>query len=95
MKLGIDIPDKDYDKMCKGELVDTILVAIKNGKPLTPDTLANMLMEERISGELKQDMCYTKDVIDNVRCKLTVDIVDHRPCYCGAELTEVWRKEKQ
>lgn len=31
MKLLIDIPKKDYDKMCKGELVDTILVAIKNG----------------------------------------------------------------
>ena len=34
MKEIIDIPKKDYDKMCKGELVDTILVAIKNGTPI-------------------------------------------------------------
>ncbi len=34
MKLEIEIPDKDYDKMCKGELIDTILVAIKNGTPI-------------------------------------------------------------
>lgn len=34
MRLVIDIPEKDYDKMCRGELVDTILVAIKHGTPL-------------------------------------------------------------
>ena len=38
MKLAIEIPDKDYDKMRKGELVDTILVAIKNGTPNTDDS---------------------------------------------------------
>lgn len=27
----IRIPEKDYDNMCRGELVDTICVAIKNG----------------------------------------------------------------
>lgn len=36
MRIVIDIPKKDYDKMCRGELVDTILVAIKHGTPL-PD----------------------------------------------------------
>lgn len=45
MKVLIDIPDKDYDKMCKGELVDTILFAVKNGIPLTPDTLADLPVE--------------------------------------------------
>ena len=92
MKIIVDIPKKDYDKICKGELIDTILVAIKNGTPLTPDILADMLIEERIRGELKQDISYSKDVIKDVECKLTVDIIDHRPCYCGAELREVWRE---
>lgn len=40
MKLLIDIPKKDYDKMCKGELIDTILVALKNGKSI-PDNATN------------------------------------------------------
>jgi len=53
------------------------------------------LMKERIRGELKQDISYSKDVIDNVRCKLTVEIIDHRPCYCGAELREVWRESEE
>lgn len=45
MKVIIDIPKKDYDKMCKGELINTILVAIKNGTPI-PDNATNgeMLM---------------------------------------------------
>ena len=73
----------------------TIENAILNGTPLTPDVLADMLMEERIRGELKQDISYSKDVIDNVRCKLTVEIIDHRPCYCGAELREVWRESEE
>lgn len=62
--------------------------------PATPDVLADMLMEERIRGELKQNMSYSREVIDNVRCKLTVDIIDRRPCFCGAELREVWREEE-
>ena len=40
MKVIIDIPKKDYDKMCKGELINTILVAIKNGT-LIPDNATN------------------------------------------------------
>lgn len=40
MKVIIDIPKKDYDKMCKGELINTILVAIKNGTPI-PDNATN------------------------------------------------------
>jgi len=33
-EIVIRILEKDYDKMCRGELVDTILIAIKNGTPL-------------------------------------------------------------
>ena len=40
MKVIIDVPKKDYDKMCKGELINTILVAIKNGIPI-PDNATN------------------------------------------------------
>ena len=72
----------------------TIADAIKNSTPLTPDVLADLLMEERIRGELKQDISYSKEVIDDVRCRLTVDIIDRRPCYCGAELREVWRESE-
>jgi hypothetical protein len=64
-------------------------------EPLTPDTLADLLMEERIRGELKQDITYCKDIINDVRCKLTVEIIDHRPCYCGAGLREIWRDEHE
>ena len=59
-----------------------------NGE-LTPDMLADLLMEERIRGDLKQDVTYTKDIADGVRCDLTIEIIDHRPCHCGAELREV------
>lgn len=69
--------------------------AILNGTILTPDMLADLLMEERIRGELKQDISYSKEVINDVRCKLTVEIIDHRPCYCGAELREVWRESEE
>ena len=34
MKLVIDIPEKDYDKLCRGELVDTVCMSIKNATPL-------------------------------------------------------------
>ena len=66
--------------------------ALENGTPLTPKVLADLLMEERIRGELKQDVSYSKNVIDDVRCRLTVDIIDHRPCYCGAELGAEWKE---
>ena len=67
----------------------------KKVEPLTPDILADLLMEERIRGELKQDTSYSKDIIDDVKCKLTVDIIDRRPCYCCAQLSEVWRESEE
>ena len=66
----------------------------KNGLLLTPNVLADALMEERIRGELKQDITFEKDIIRDVKCRLTVSIRDHRPCYCGAELREVWRESE-
>jgi hypothetical protein len=93
MKLLIEIPEKMYHMINTGSYdYGDMNVIIKNGAPLTPDMLADLLMEERIRGELKQDVSYSKDIIDNVKCKLNVEIIDHRPCYCGAELREVWRK---
>lgn len=95
MKLLIEIPEKTYHMINTGTYdYGDMNIIIQNGTPLTPDILADMLMEERIRGELKQDISYSKDVIDDVRCKLTVDIIDHRPCYCGTELREVWRENK-
>lgn len=61
---------------------------------LTASVLANMLMEERIKGTLDSDTTFEKDIIRDVKCKLTVSIRDHRPCYCGAELREVWREQE-
>jgi hypothetical protein len=72
-----------------------VCLAILAGTPVTPYILADMLMEERIRGELKQNMSCSREVINDVRCKLTVDIIDRRPCFCGAELREVWREEEQ
>lgn len=85
---------KEYEKAPFNSLTSRVYEAIANGTSLTPDMLADLLMEERIRGELKQDISYSKDIIDNVRCKLTVDIIDRRPCYCGAELREVWRESE-
>lgn len=65
-----------------------------NGTSLTADELAYALMDERIMGELKQDISYSKDVIPDVKCVLNVSIQDHRPCYCGAGLREVWRESE-
>ena len=98
-ELVIKIPENIWVTIQNGEycgiLDDRIYNAIKNGTPLTSDILADLLMEERIRGELKQDISYSKDIIDDVRCRLTVDIIDHRPCYCGAELREVWRESEE
>ena len=97
MKLTIEIPEHTYIHLLNGGNIGASLMienAIKNGTPLTPDILADLLMEERIRGELKQDISYSKDIIDNVRCRLTVEIIDRRPCYCGAELREVWRESE-
>jgi hypothetical protein len=94
MKIIIDIPEDDYELVQKYIYPQRVFYELTHGTPLTSDVLADMLMEERIRGELKQDIFYSKDVIDNVRCKLTVEIIDRRPCYCGAELREVWRERK-
>ena len=97
-ELIIKIPESICVAIQNGEycgiLDDRIYNAIKNGTPLTSDVLADLLMEERIRGELKQDILYSKDIIDDVKCRLTVSIRDNRPCYCGAELREVWRESE-
>ncbi len=102
MQIVINIDEDTYKDIKEGKIYTSVrdvpqesVVAIANGTPLTPYVLANMLMEERIRGELKQDISYSKDVIDNVKCRLTVDIIDRRPCYCGAELRAVWRDRKE
>lgn len=104
MKIIIDIPYEVYEKFgheyseenfISKPTNDTILDAFCKGTPLTPYVLANMLMEERITGSLEQNMSCSREVIDDVRCKLTVEIIDRRPCYCGAELREVWRERKE
>lgn len=102
MQIKIDIPEDVYTRLFDNDTdfyeIDDILTmakSIRKGTPLTPSVLADMLMEERIRGKLKQDISYSKDIIDDVRCKLTVNIIDHRPCYCGAELREVWREKSE
>ncbi len=100
MQIVIDIPEEKYNQIINRYQGSNVRpkdyeIAIIDGTPLTPDTLADLLMEERIRGELKQDISYSKDIIDDVRCRLTVDIIDHRPCYCGAELNEVWRESEK
>lgn len=92
---GIIDRENDAPRIIVRACQETIADAIKNGTPLTPDMLADLLMEERIRGELKQDVTYSKDIIDDVRCNLTVEIIDRRPCYCGAELREVWRESEE
>ena len=95
MELVINIPDGYYKLLKDGYVPLDISKYLRNGKPLTPKVLADLLIEERIRGELKRDVSYSKDVIDDVRCRLTVDIIDRRPCYCGAELRAVWRERKE
>lgn len=80
---------EDYE-IAKDDL-STIVQSIRKGTPLTSSVLADMLMEERIRGKLDYDITFSKDIIDDVKCILTVSIRDHRPCYCGAGLREVWR----
>lgn len=98
MNMIIDIPEKlaldGFERSFTEEEKNILIKAIGNGTPLTSDVLANLLMEERIRGELKQDISYSKDIIPDVKCILTVDIRDHRPCYCGASLREVWRESE-
>lgn len=100
MKLVIDIPEEKYNAIKSkyntfpAEMKEWGLEAIKNGTPLTSDVLADLLMEERIRGKLDSDITFEKDIIDDVKCILTVNIRDRRPCYCGAELREVWRESE-
>lgn len=98
MQIVIDI-DEDYYELLKHTVKNGLdylpCKLIANGIPLTPNVLADLLMEERIRGELKQDISYSKDIIDDVKCRLTVDIKDYRPCCCGAELREVWRESEE
>lgn len=101
IELVIKIPEEIYKNiqsenfwLDSGLTLSNAYGFIKNGTVLTPDILADLLMEERIRGELKQDISYSKDIIDDVKCRLTVNIRDHRPCYCGAELKEVWRESE-
>lgn len=101
MKVVIDVDDnvfarlfdegtEDYE-ISKDDL-SAIIKLIRKGVPLTPSLLADMLMEERISGRLNYDAVFDQDITYDVKCRLTVSIIDHRPCYCGAELREVWRE---
>lgn len=97
IKLVVKIPKAEYDLIVNDEAcgLNVLTRAIANGTPLTPDILADLLMEERIRGELKQDISYSKDIDIDVKCRLTVSIRDNRPCYCGAELREVWRESEK
>lgn len=96
MKIAIDISEDDYRKVQDGRASVTMMRdAIRNGTPLTLNTLADALMEERIRGTLNTDTTFEKDIIPNVKCRLTVSIRDNRPCYCGAELKEVWREGEE
>lgn len=104
MKVAIDIDDnvftrlfdngvKDYE-ISKDDL-SVIAQSIRKGEPLTPAMLADMLMEERIRGSLNSDIDFEDDIIPDVKCRLTLSIIDHRPCYCGAKLKEVWRESER
>lgn len=98
VELLVKIPEIIWVAIQNGEycgiLDDRAYNAIKNGTPLTPEVLADALMEERIRGKLDSDTTFEKDIIPDVKCRLTVDIRDCRPCYCGGELREVWRESE-
>jgi len=99
MKLIIDIPEEltceGFERPFTEEEKNILIKAIGNGTPLTPNVLADALMEERIRGKLNSDTTFEKDIISDVKCRLTVDIKDRRPCYCGAALREVWRESEE
>ena len=100
IELVIKIDDETYKQAINRTEFDTLSLGIKlieavqNGTPLTPEVLADMLMEERIRGEMDSDTTFEKDIIPDVKGRLTVSIRDHRPCYCGAGLREVWRESR-
>lgn len=99
VKIIIKIPEEKLNiiknKMYCGVYDPDIYKAIENGTPLTANVLADALMEERIRGELTSDTDFVKDIIHDVKCKLTVSIKDNRPCYCGSGLREVWRESEE
>ena len=99
VKLIIEIPKEDYEftkgaKTARYFPSEYYVKLILNGTPLTSQVLADELMEERIRGKLDSDTTFEKDIIRDVKCRLTVSIRDHRPCYCGTELKEVWRESE-
>jgi hypothetical protein len=104
MRVVVDIDDNLYTRLFDNGVEDYELTkndlsimakAIRKGTFITSSVLADMLMEERIRGKLDFDTTFEKDIIDDVKCRLTVSIRDHRPCYCGAELKEVWRESEE
>ena len=103
MQIVIDIDENVFTRLFDNDTEDhgiakddlsAIAQSIRKGTPLTTSVLADMLMEERIRGELDYDTTFEQDIIRDVKCILTVSIRDHRPCYCGAELREVWRESE-
>jgi len=99
VELVVKISEDSWKATCNGCMlptdVENVVQGIKNGTPLTLEVLADALMEERIRGKLDSDTTFEKDIIPDVKCILTVSIRDHRPCYCGAELREVWRESEE
>ena len=74
----IKIPKKDYNKMCRGELVDTILVAIKEGTPLPKnhgrlkdiDKIENLLDLDKPNNVVAENI---KKIIDTVPTLIEAD----------------------
>lgn len=96
MQIVIDIPEENYQNLkAKDKFNDMWLnyyeKLIVNGTPVNANTLADMVINERIYGDFKQDICYEVPVIEDVKCRLELSIIDRRPCYCGAGLRETWR----
>ena len=102
IELVVKIPENTYRRIqaldsndyFEHDICGFSMRRIANGTPLTSDMLADLLMEERIRGELHSDTTFEKDIIRDVKCRLTVSIRDRRPCYCGADLREVWRESE-
>ena len=78
VELLIKIPKKDYDKMCRGELVDTILVAIKEGIPLPKG-------HGRLKDIDKIEELLDLDQPNNVIAKNIKNIVDSVPTIIEAD----------
>ena len=99
MQVVIEVPDVIYEMVKNtgtyGMYRFNSTEAIRKGTPLTLNMLADALMEERIRGKLNSDTTFEKNIITDVKCKLTVSIRDNRPCYCGSELREVWRESEE